>query len=231
MHSVSRTFRTTAGDLPILRDVNLRVLSGEAVAIRGPSGCGKSTLLYLAGTLDRPSSGVVEILGENPWSLSGKRLAAFRNQHIGFVFQDHQLLPQCSVLENVLLPSLAGFESPRGLRERAAALLDRVGLGGRLHQRPGRLSGGERQRVAVCRALINEPSLLLADEPTGNLDPVTAAEIGTLLLEMATEHETALLCVTHSDALADRFPHVIQLRDGVVQYIGDERPSVTGQSV
>ncbi|MFM7037668.1 MAG: ABC transporter ATP-binding protein [Planctomycetaceae bacterium] len=231
MHSVSRTFRTTAGDLPILRDVSLRVLSGEAVAIRGPSGCGKSTLLYLAGTLDRPSSGVVEILGENPWSLSGKRLAAFRNQHIGFVFQDHQLLPQCSVLENVLLPSLAGFESPRGLRERATALLERVGLGKRLHQRPGRLSGGERQRVAVCRALINEPSLLLADEPTGNLDPVTAAEIGTLLLEMATEHETALLCVTHSDELASRFPHVIQLREGVVQYIGDERLSVTGQTV
>jgi len=231
MHSVSRTFRTTAGDLPILRDVSLRVLSGEAVAIRGPSGCGKSTLLYLAGTLDRPSSGVVEILGENPWSLSGKRLAAFRNQHVGFVFQDHQLLPQCSVLENVLLPSLAGFESPRGLRERATALLERVGLGKRLHQRPGRLSGGERQRVAVCRALINEPSLLLADEPTGNLDPVTAAEIGTLLLEMATEHETALLCVTHSDELASRFPHVIQLREGVVQYIGDERLSVTGQTV
>ncbi|MEY3458976.1 MAG: Lipoprotein-releasing system ATP-binding protein LolD [Planctomycetota bacterium] len=223
MHSVSRSFRSPVGELPILRDVNLRVLSGEAVAIRGPSGCGKSTLLYLAGTLDRPSSGVVEILGENPWSLSSRRLAAFRNQHIGFVFQDHQLLPQCSVLENVLLPSLAGFDVPEGLRERAAALLDRVGLGSRLDQRPGRLSGGERQRVAVCRALLNEPSLLLADEPTGNLDPATAAEVGTLLLEMAMEHETALLCVTHSDELAVRFPHVIQLQDGVVRFGGVER--------
>jgi lipoprotein-releasing system ATP-binding protein len=223
MHSVGRSFRTPGGDLPILRDVNLRVLSGEAVAIRGPSGCGKSTLLYLAGTLDRPSTGVVEILGENPWSLSGSRLAAFRNQHIGFVFQDHQLLPQCSVLENVLLPSLAGFDVPAGLRERGAALLDRVGLGDRLDHRPGRLSGGERQRVAVCRALINEPSLLLADEPTGNLDPETAAEIGTLLLEMAMEHEAALLCVTHSDELAARFPHVIQLRAGVVQFGLSER--------
>jgi lipoprotein-releasing system ATP-binding protein len=229
MHSVSRTFRTAAGELPILRDVNLRLLSGEAVAIRGPSGCGKSTLLYIAGTLDLPSGGVVEILGENPWRLSGRRLAAFRNQHIGFVFQDHQLLPQCSVLENVLLPSLAGFDSPDGLRERAAALLERVGLGGRLHQRPGRLSGGERQRVAVCRALINEPSLLLADEPTGNLDPVTAAEIGTLLLEMATEHEAALLCVTHSDELAGRFPHVIQLHEGVVSYAGDGSFASAGQ--
>ncbi len=231
MHSVSRTFRTSAGELPILRDVSLRVVSGEAVAIRGPSGCGKSTLLYLAGTLDRPTSGVVEILGENPWSLSGRRLAAFRNQHIGFVFQDHQLLPQCSVLENVLLPSLAGFDSPAGLRERAAALLERVGLGGRLHQRPGRLSGGERQRVAVCRALINEPSLLLADEPTGNLDPATAADIGTLLLEMATEHEAALVCVTHSDELASRFPRVIQLRDGVVRSAEGGRVAVSGQSV
>lgn len=228
MHSVSRTFRTSAGDLPILRDVSLRVVSGEAVAIRGPSGCGKSTLLYLAGTLDRPTGGVVEILGENPWSLSGRRLAAFRNQHIGFVFQDHQLLPQCSVLENVLLPSLAGFDAPAGLRDRAAALLERVGLGGRLQQRPGRLSGGERQRVAVCRALINEPSLLLADEPTGNLDPATAADIGTLLLEMATEHEAALVCVTHSDELASRFPRVIQLRDGVVRAVEDGRVPVAG---
>ena len=214
MHNVSRSFETPKGALTILREVNLKVVSGNAVAIRGPSGCGKSTLLYLAGTLDQPSSGFIEILGENPWRLSSGRLASFRNQHIGFIFQDHQLLPQCSVLENVLLPTLAGFGVEGDVRQRAHALLERVGLKDRLHHRPGRLSGGERQRVAVCRALIHQPSLLLADEPTGNLDPVTAEEIGTLLLEVAAEHDTALLCVTHSDALAATFPHSVTLNNG-----------------
>ncbi|HQX51575.1 MAG TPA: ABC transporter ATP-binding protein [Planctomycetaceae bacterium] len=218
MHNVSRTFETPQGPLPILKDISLRVVSGSAVAIRGPSGCGKSTLLYLAGTLDRPTSGLIEILGENPWRLSSGRLASFRNQYIGFIFQDHQLLPQCSVLENVLLPSLAGFGSEGDVRGRANALLERVGLKDRLHQRPGRLSGGERQRVAVCRALIHQPSLLLADEPTGNLDPVTAEEIGSLLLEVAAENDTALLCVTHSDTLAAAFPHSITLENGSVKF-------------
>lgn len=214
MKGVSRTFESPAGPVEVLRDVELQVTSGMAVAIRGPSGCGKSTLLYLAGTLDTPTAGMIEILGENPWRLSTDRLAEFRNQHIGFVFQDHQLLPQCSVLENVLLPSLAGFGFASNVETRARALLDRVGLGHRLNQRPGRLSGGERQRVAVCRALIHEPSLLLADEPTGNLDPHTAADIGTVLLEMAAENDTALLCVTHSDELAARFPHSVTLDRG-----------------
>jgi lipoprotein-releasing system ATP-binding protein len=218
MQNVSRSFSTPSGAVPILKNVNLRVLSGTAVAIRGPSGCGKSTLLYLAGTLDQPTSGLIEILGENPWRLSTSRLAAFRNQHIGFVFQDHQLLPQCSVLENVLLPALAGFGSPIDVKSRALKLIDRVGLSHRLHQRPGRLSGGERQRVAVCRALIHQPSLLLADEPTGNLDPETAADVGTLLLEVAAENDTALLCVTHSDELAARFPHTIQLHQGCAKF-------------
>jgi lipoprotein-releasing system ATP-binding protein len=218
MHGVSRTFETPAGSIPILKDVSLRVLSGSSVAIRGPSGCGKSTLLYLAGTLDKPTSGLIEILGENPWRLGSGRLAAFRNQHIGFIFQDHQLLPQCSVLENVLLPALAGFASPGDIRTRAEKLINRVGLSNRMHQRPGRLSGGERQRVAVCRALIHQPSLLLADEPTGNLDPQTAEEIGTLLLEVAAENDTALLCVTHSDELAARFPHSVTLSQGNLHF-------------
>ena len=218
MHNVSRSFETPKGTLTILREVNLKVVSGNAVAIRGPSGCGKSTLLYLAGTLDQPSSGLIEILGENPWRLSSGRLASFRNQHIGFIFQDHQLLPQCSVLENVLLPTLAGFGSEGNVRQRAQALLERVGLKDRLHHRPGRLSGGERQRVAVCRALIHQPSLLLADEPTGNLDPVTAEEIGTLLLEVAAEHDTALMCVTHSDALAATFPHSVTFNNGSLTF-------------
>ena len=131
---------------------------------------------------------------------------------------EFQLLPQCSVLENVLLPTLAGFDSEANIRTRAEALLDRVGLAHRLHQRPGKLSGGERQRVAVCRALLHKPSLLLADEPTGNLDPQTAEEIGTLLLEMAAEHDTALLCVTHSDELAGRFPHSVSLAQGCLKF-------------
>ncbi|MFN5796505.1 MAG: ABC transporter ATP-binding protein, partial [Planctomyces sp.] len=217
MHNVTRSFPAAVPgqpDLTILSAVNLKIVSGTALAIRGPSGCGKSTLLYLAGTLDRPSSGTLEILGQNPWRLSTRDLAAFRNQHIGFIFQDHQLLPQCSVLENVLLPALAGFAANGNLRERALQLIERVGLAHRTHQRPGQLSGGERQRVAVCRALLQQPSLLLADEPTGNLDPATATEIGSLLLEMASENQTALLCVTHSDELAARFPNSLTLTGG-----------------
>lgn len=221
MHNVTRSFPAAIPgqpDLAILSAVNLKIVSGTALAIRGPSGCGKSTLLYLAGTLDRPSSGTLEILGQNPWRLSARDLAAFRNQHIGFIFQDHQLLPQCSVLENVLLPSLAGFATNGNLRERALQLIERVGLAHRTHQRPGQLSGGERQRVAVCRALLQQPSLLLADEPTGNLDPATATEIGSLLLEMASENETALLCVTHSDELAARFPTSLTLANGTAEF-------------
>lgn len=216
MHKVSRTFYTADEPLTILNQVSLKVVSGAAIAIRGPSGCGKTTLLHIAGTLDQPTSGIVEILGENPWRLTSQRLAAFRNQHIGFIFQEHQLLPQCSVLENVLLPTLAGFSIDDNGRERALKLLERVGLQHRLRHRPARLSGGERQRVAVCRALMNQPSLLLADEPTGNLDPVTAASIGQLLLEVAAEQQAALLCVTHSDELAARFPQSVTLSLGNV---------------
>ncbi len=222
MHNVTRSFPAAVPgqpDLTILSAVNLKIVSGTALAIRGPSGCGKSTLLYLAGTLDRPSSGTLEILGQNPWRLSTRDLAAFRNQHIGFIFQDHQLLPQCSVLENVLLPALAGFAANGNLRERALQLIERVGLAHRTHQRPGQLSGGERQRVAVCRALLQQPSLLLADEPTGNLDPATATEIGSLLLEMASENQTALLCVTHSDELAARFPNSLTLTGGTAEFL------------
>ncbi|MEZ6062273.1 MAG: ABC transporter ATP-binding protein [Planctomycetaceae bacterium] len=219
MHNVSRTFETAGGRLTILSDVNLQVMSNTAVAIQGPSGCGKSTLLHLAGTLDQPTSGTIQILGENPWTLRGSKLAAFRNQHIGFIFQEHQLLPQCSVLENVLLPTLAGFVGDRqAAMQRATSLLERVGLQHRMTHRPAALSGGERQRVAVCRALIYQPSLLLADEPTGNLDPATADSVGQLLLEVATENDAALLCVTHSTELAEKFPDHISLNAGHVEY-------------
>lgn len=215
MHRVERSFDGPGGSLSILTDVDLELHSGEAMAIRGPSGCGKSTLLLIAGTLDTPSGGVVEILGENPWTLSARRLARFRNQHIGMVFQEHRLLPQLNVLENVLVPLLAGFETERRATEqRAKELLERVGLKDRLHHRPAALSGGERQRVAVCRALVLQPSLLLADEPTGNLDPKTARIIGQLLLEVAAENDAGLLCVTHSSALADAFPLKRELDEG-----------------
>ena len=220
MTDVGRTFPANTGALTILENVNLRIASGTAVALQGPSGCGKSTLLHLAGTLDQPTSGTVQILSENPWALSARRLAAFRNQHIGFIFQEHQLLPRCSVLENVLLPTLAGFGgNRRELKSRAEELLQQVGLQDRMTYRPAALSGGERQRVAVCRALIYQPSLLLADEPTGNLDPSTADTVGQLLLTMAGKHDAALLCVTHSDALAGHFPHVVRLENRQVDFV------------
>jgi len=214
IENVTRVFRNQEHTLTILNDVSLSIMSGNSVAIRGPSGCGKTTLLHIAGTLDRPTSGSVTILGENPWTLSSRRLAAFRNHHIGFIFQEHQLLPQCSVLENVLLPTLSGFPVDDACRMRALQLLERVGLKHRLHHRPAHLSGGERQRVAVCRALINRPSLLLADEPTGNLDPETAGTIGRLLLEIAAENQAAILCVTHNDELASLFESSVNIREG-----------------
>jgi lipoprotein-releasing system ATP-binding protein len=186
---------------------------GEAVAITGPSGSGKSTLLYVIGLLDEPTSGHVVIDGEHPLTLPAAAQAAFRNRKIGFVFQDHHLLPQCTVLENVLLPALA---EPQAVdrTDRARMLLQRVGLEQRLAHRPAQLSGGERQRIAVCRALINEPLLLLADEPTGNLDRRTAEDVGSLLLEIAAEHRAMLICVTHSVELAARFPRRLHLQDG-----------------
>jgi lipoprotein-releasing system ATP-binding protein len=170
--------------------------------------------LYLIGTLDRPTQGSVCISGRDPFTLEGTELARFRNQTIGFIFQDHHLLPQCNVLENVLIPALAGNGAGAVEEKRAQNLLQRVGLGSRLTHRPGQLSGGERQRVAVCRALINEPLLLLADEPTGNLDRATAESVGSLLLELNSEHNTLLIVVTHSGELAGRFPRHFELIDG-----------------
>jgi lipoprotein-releasing system ATP-binding protein len=213
---LGKSYPTATGSLDILRGVDLTMHRGDAVAITGPSGSGKSTFLYLVGALDRPSQGSVRIAGEDPWSLSAKELAHFRNRRIGFVFQDHHLLPQCNVLENVLIPALAGEGAGAVQEQRARALLERVGLAGRLTHRPAQLSGGERQRVAVCRALINEPLLLLADEPTGNLDRSSAESVGSLLLELSREHNTLLIVVTHSLELAGRFPRRLELVDGTL---------------
>jgi lipoprotein-releasing system ATP-binding protein len=208
-----KTFPASDGTLRILSGVDLQMQRGDALAVTGPSGSGKSTLLYAIGLLEPPTSGTITIEQEQPWSLSPDAQAAFRNRKIGFIFQDHHLLPQCTVFENVLLPALA----EPGLPDRssqARALLDRVGLAQRLDHRPAQLSGGERQRVAVCRALINDPLLLLADEPTGNLDRKTADEVGSLLLEIAAEHRALLVCVTHSGELSGRFPRRARLHDG-----------------
>lgn len=211
---VTKTFTTTAGELNILSGVDLSLRTGEAVGIVGPSGSGKSTLLYIIGLLDTPSSGTMVIRGEEPITFSPARQALYRSSQIGFVFQDHHLLPQCTVLENVLLPAMAAGGIGDAQNSRARALLERVGLKERMNHAPSQLSGGERQRVAVCRALINKPRLLLADEPTGNLDRRTAETIGTLLLEMAQEEQTILICVTHSQELAARMPRCFELVDG-----------------
>ncbi len=209
-----KDYATRSGPLPILRDVSLSVQRGEALAVMGPSGSGKSTLLHLLGTLDRPTSGSVRLEGTDPFALPENLLADFRNQHIGFVFQDHHLLPQCSVLENVLIPTLVGRDDPTEVQKRARQLLERVGLLGRLDHRPAELSGGERQRVAVARALIHRPVLLLADEPTGNLDRRSARVVGQLLLELHREENTILIVVTHSQELADTFPRILVMDDG-----------------
>ncbi len=201
--------------LRVLKDISLELQAGESAAIVGPSGCGKSTLLNLIGTLDRPSSGTIRIDGRDVSGLPESERAAMRNAAIGFVFQMHHLLPQCSVMENVLVPTLVSGTA-EGSMERAQRLLDRVGLTERAHQLPGKLSGGERQRAAVVRALINRPKLLLADEPTGSLNPAGAEQLARLLLELNREENMALVVVTHSDAVAALMDRVFELHDGVL---------------
>ncbi len=202
---VTKDYPTPTGPLRILENVSFSMAPGEAAAIMGPSGSGKSTLLYILGALDRPTAGTVTLAGDDPFTLKPNALAAFRNRRIGFVFQDHALLPQCSVLENVLVPTLVGAPDADA-PSRAKALVDRVGLGSRLGHRPAQLSGGEKQRVAIARALIRQPQLLLCDEPTGNLDAESANAVATLLFELHQAQKTVLVVVTHSDALAARFP-------------------------
>lgn len=214
---LAKDYPTRSGALTVLREVSLDLERGESAAIVGPSGSGKSTLLHLLGTLDRPTRGQVRLEGRDPFALTERQLADFRNRHIGFVFQDHHLLPQCSVFENVLIPTLVAREDRETVKAWARQLLDRVGLGDRLEHRPAELSGGERQRVAVARALIHRPTLLLADEPTGNLDRRTAAAIGKLLLDLHREEQNMLLVVTHSAELAELFPRTLTMDDGCLQ--------------
>jgi lipoprotein-releasing system ATP-binding protein len=217
--SVSKSYATPRGDLPILKDVSLTLDRGDAIAIMGPSGSGKSTLMYILGALDPPTSGSVTIDGQDPFALSESRQAAFRNKRIGFVFQDHSLLPQCSVLENVLTPTLVAPPAERDASKdesRARELLQQVGLGDRLEHRPGELSGGEKQRAAIARALIRDPQVLLCDEPTGNLDRASAEVVASLLLDMHARRQTVLVVVTHSVVLAERFPKRYEMSGGTL---------------
>ena len=202
---LNKDYPTPRGALLVLSGISFRLSRGDALAVVGPSGSGKSTLLHILGALDTPSSGTVTLDGASPFELEEKQLAAFRNEKVGFVFQDHCLLPQCSALENVLTPTLVS-RSNSDRTERARMLLDQVGLSERLDHRPAELSGGEKQRVALARALINEPLLLLCDEPTGNLDRKSAETVASLLLELHSRQKTILIVVTHSPELAARFP-------------------------
>jgi lipoprotein-releasing system ATP-binding protein len=204
---VTKGYRTPRGELSILTGISLSLERGAAIAIMGPSGSGKSTLLYILGALEAPTSGTVTLDGKDPYRMGEREQAAFRNQQIGFVFQDHSLLPQCSVLENVLAPTFVAPPADAGpaAATRAQALLTQVGLADRLAHRPAELSGGEKQRAALARALIRNPTLLLCDEPTGNLDRAAADTVADLLLELHAARNTILVVVTHSAPLAARF--------------------------
>lgn len=209
--NVVKEYETPRGPLTVLSDISLSLKRGEAVSIMGPSGSGKSTLLYIIGALEPPTRGSVALEGVDPYALEENRLASFRNEKIGFIFQDHCLLPQLSVIENVLTPTLISYTNAS--LDRARALLESVGLRERLDHRPAELSGGEKQRVSLARALIMKPLMLLADEPTGNLDRRSADTVASLLLDLHREQETILIVVTHSAELASRFPVRFEMID------------------
>jgi len=213
---VSKTFRGEMGEIEVLRSVHLSISEGERIAILGQSGVGKSTLLHILGTLDRPTQGTVRFRGEDLFARAPEDLARFRNESLGFVFQFHHLLPEFDAVENVMMPGLIRGLSFDEMRRRATEMLLEVGLGERLRHRVGKLSGGERQRVAVARALVLDPPLVLADEPTGNLDPRTGDRITDLLLDMNRTRGTALVVVTHSQALAEKLGRTVTLVDGAL---------------
>ena len=214
--NVSKTFSGTEENLEIFRNLNLSVNSGEALAIVGSSGSGKSTLLHLMGALDQPTSGTILFDGKNMATMSSDEQAAFRNKSLGFVFQFHHLLPEFSALENVAMPALIGGERLATVEPQARAMLERVGLAERMTSKPATLSGGERQRVAIARALLQHPRVLLADEPTGNLDEHTGSQVGNLLLELNHELGMTLIIVTHNQELAARMDRGLELRAGTL---------------
>jgi len=216
VQNLSKQYPAPGGTLSILEGVSLSLSPGEAASIMGPSGSGKSTLLYILGALEPPTSGSVTLEGQDAFTLPEIEQAAWRNERVGFVFQDHCLLPQCSVLENVLVPTMVAA-SDDGFEDRARRLLDGVGLSARLDHKPSELSGGEKQRVAIARALIRQPKLVLCDEPTGNLDGNSANAVGSLLLDLHREQQSILVVVTHSPQFADRFPIRLELQGRELQ--------------
>jgi lipoprotein-releasing system ATP-binding protein len=218
VRNLGKEYPMPGKQLLVLSEIDIHLNAGDAVSIIGPSGSGKSTLLYILGALDPPTAGTVRLDNRNPYELDEKDLAAFRNEKIGFVFQDHHLLPQCTVLENVLIPTLVS-KSDNAAQNRALALLERVGLSPRIHHRPHELSGGEKQRVALARALIMEPHLLLCDEPTGNLDHDSAMAVLSLLLDLHKIQQNILIMVTHNVEIAHSFSLKFKLADTRLQRI------------
>ncbi len=214
VNNITKEYPTRGEPLQVLKGVSLELSAGENAVILGPSGSGKSTLLHVIGTLDEPTSGSVSLHDKNPFELPEPKLADFRNAQVGYVFQDHHLLPQLSVLENVLVPAIAHGPASAEAVERAKSLIQRVGLTDRIEHRPAELSGGERQRVAVARALVVKPSLLLADEPTGNLDRTNALAVGKLLIDLQQQEGNMLLVVTHSQQLSELLDRRFELDDG-----------------
>lgn len=211
---VAKGIQKKYGQLEVLKGIDLEIQSGEIVSIVGSSGAGKTTLLQILGTLDKPDSGVLTLNGVNPFSLSSKGLAEFRNQKIGFIFQFHQLLPEFTALENVIMPALIGGKGMNESKERAKQLLDKLGLRDRENHQPATLSGGEQQRVAVARALMNEPDIIFADEPSGNLDSKNAAELHQLFFDLRNEFGQTFVIVTHNNLLAEMADRTIVMADG-----------------
>ena len=221
IEELHKSFQHMGRTLEVLKGINLNIYQGEVIAVVGPSGAGKSTMLHCIGTLDLPTSGRIRLAGEELTTMNSSRLAAVRNREIGFVFQFHHLLPEFNALENVMLPGLIQSRSRKEMEKRAAALLDEVGLKDRGTHRPGELSGGEQQRVAIARALALDPKLVLADEPTGNLDSGTSDAIHDLFFEINREHNTTIVVVTHNPGFAESMPRVVRMMDGRV--VQDER--------
>jgi lipoprotein-releasing system ATP-binding protein len=217
IENLSKSFQHMGRTLEVLKGIDLNIYQGQILSIVGPSGAGKSTLLHCVGTLDVPSSGRIRLGGEELTRMSSARLAAVRNRDIGFVFQFHHLLPEFTALENVMMPGLIQGRPRREMEKRAVALLEEVGLRQRVTHRPGELSGGEQQRVAVARALVLDPKLLLADEPTGNLDTATSDDVHELFFEINRRHGTTIIVVTHNPAFAERMPRVVRMLDGRVE--------------
>jgi lipoprotein-releasing system ATP-binding protein len=221
--NLKKTFHHMGRPLEVLRGIDLQIQEAEVVAVVGPSGAGKSTLLHCIGTLDLPTSGQILLAGQDITTLSGARLAGLRNKNIGFVFQFHHLLPEFTAIENVQMPGLIQGQSRRESEGRARTLLEEVGLGTRATHRPGELSGGEQQRVALARALFLEPPILLADEPTGNLDSATSEAIHDLFFAINKKRRTTIVVVTHNTVFAERMPRIVRMRDGLVEQ--DQRKS------